>query len=364
MTLFLRIGYRYPLSHGLPDRQKVEAEAKDGRLDYPHAILGYAKDKKAYRSRVSFGDLNVIGEPREGKPVPMILGEPKPSFYPGYAYGKKNDNDIHHYNEEDFQLRGYKLYWLKEKATPPEPPKDEDRKEKVETKLRPLPEGTAFRGVIRFKNLTEAELGLLLWSLWLGDKCYQSVGMGKPYGYGRMKMTVERLTEYDPDDLYGGSFSYERKKVDKKTIEQRTRETMEQYINAFHDEVRQSGTLKTKGKAVDSRSRSEVKDFLYMKQKLQEGKEFTYMELNEYQNPTGTLPTVRQYREEDEKAKAEEEAQKCAAQAEQQAAAKPESMDDMRQRLAAKMNGGVAAANVSASRGEPGKSKSKKKKKR
>ncbi len=356
MTLFLRIGHRYPLSHGLPDKQKEEAAAKDGKLDYPHAILGYAKDKKAYRSRVSFGDLNVIGEPREGKPVPMILGEPKPSFYPGYAYGKNNKNDkSFHYSDDDFQLRGYKLYWLKEKATPPEPPKDEDRKEKVETKLRPLPERTAFRGVIRFKNLTEAELGLLLWSLRLGDKCYQSVGMGKPYGYGRMKLTIERLTEYDPEGFYDGSLSPACKVIGT--------ETMERYINAFHDEVRQSGTLKTKGKAVDSRSRPEVQDFLYMKQKLQEGKEFTYMELKEYQNPVGTLPTVRQYREEDEKAKAEE-AKKRAAQAEQQAAAKPESMDDMRQRLAAKMNGGVAGANVSASRGEPGKSKSKKKKKR
>ncbi|MCD8340865.1 MAG: TIGR03986 family CRISPR-associated RAMP protein [Clostridiales bacterium] len=354
MTLFLRIGHRYPLSHGLPDKQKEEAAEQDGRLDYPHAILGYANKESAYRSRVSFGDLNVIGEPREGEPVPMILGEPKPSFYPGYAYGKNNDNKkSFHYSDEDFQLRGYKLYWLKEKVD--KCPEIAAGKEQVTTTLRPLPEETAFQGVIRFKNLTEAELGLLLWSLRLDDNCYQSVGMGKPFGYGRMKLTIERLTEYDPDNLYGGSLSYEREKMDRKTMER----TIEQYINAFHDEVRQSGKLKIKGKVVDCRSRPEIRDFLYMKQKLQAGKEFTYMELAEYQNPVGTLPTVRELRERET-----EEAEKRAAQAEQQAAAKPESMADMLQRLAAQKNGGVGGVNSSASRGEPGKSKSKKKKKR
>ena len=42
-----------------------------------------------------------------------------------------------------------------------------------------MKKGTTFSGTIRFKNLKEDELGLLLWSLLLNDGCYQSIGMGK-----------------------------------------------------------------------------------------------------------------------------------------------------------------------------------------
>lgn len=102
----------------------------------------------------------------------MILGEPKPSYYPGYVVGGK------HYNHEDFRLRGYKQYWLKEvEAT------DDNGKPRAATTIRPLPRGTKFSGTIRYKNLTEAELGLLLWCLRLEKGCYQSVGMAKPYGF-------------------------------------------------------------------------------------------------------------------------------------------------------------------------------------
>ena len=55
------------------------------------------------------------------------------------------------------------------------------------------------------KNLSDAELGLLVWSLCLDEGCYQNVGMGKPYGYGRMSVQVERMVEFAPDDLYGGT---------------------------------------------------------------------------------------------------------------------------------------------------------------
>ncbi|MCC8064913.1 MAG: TIGR03986 family CRISPR-associated RAMP protein [Clostridiales bacterium] len=261
MTRFLRIGHRYPLSYGLPKGQKKAAEAaeKDGRLDYPRAILGYAEDKKAYRSRVSFGDLEFdTGTAEEGEPVPMVLGEPKPSFYPGYAYGKNNTNAVRHYSDGDFQLRGYKLYWLKREAKSPG-----GGKQSVTTTLRPLSKGATFRGVIRFKNLTEAELGLLLWSLRLDDNCFQSVGMGKPYGYGRMTLTIERMAEYDPDSSYDGSLSPTWKEIDE--------ETMKQYIRIYDDAACKALAEATNGNPKRSiRAYSEIQDFFYMKQTLHE----------------------------------------------------------------------------------------------
>ena len=118
----------------------------------------------------------------------MILGEPKP----GYARA---------YLDRNSRLRGFKQYWLKDTQKTDVP----SGKEKVGTALCPLPAGTRFHGVVRFKNLSDAELGLLVWSLCLDEGCYQNVGMGKPYGYGRMSVRVERMVEFAPDDLYGGT---------------------------------------------------------------------------------------------------------------------------------------------------------------
>ena len=49
----------------------------------------------------------------------MILGEPKPSYYPGYVVPKGEEVPVaKHYSEEDFKLRGYKQYWLKDPVPP------------------------------------------------------------------------------------------------------------------------------------------------------------------------------------------------------------------------------------------------------
>lgn len=94
----------------------------------------------------------------------------------GEHYSTTDDKNS---EQPGFQLRGYKLYWLKEAGAA------STDKEKAASKLRPLPAGTVFSGVIRYRNLRPDELGLLLWALRLENGCFQSVGMGKPYGYGR-----------------------------------------------------------------------------------------------------------------------------------------------------------------------------------
>lgn len=59
MSRFLRIGYRYPLSCGLPESHKAGMD----KLDFPRTILGYvSKNSGSYRSRVSFGDFAADGE--------------------------------------------------------------------------------------------------------------------------------------------------------------------------------------------------------------------------------------------------------------------------------------------------------------
>lgn len=274
MSLFLRIGYRYPLSKGLP------REWDDSIMDYPRAILGYANRENSQRSRISFSDCTVCGDAQEMMPIPMILAGPKPSYYAGYVKPVAGKAD--HYNDENFQLRGFKQYWLKELVETSVDPS----KEKVATKLRPLPAGTRFAGVVRFKNLTPAELGLLLWGLRLEEGCYQTVGMGKPYGYGRIKLTIDSLTEYSIDNLYSGDIcapagvTLTGDACDKR---------VEEYVQQFNREADAQLAAGKKTKPTALRKRASLKDFFWMKSQIQSGEEFNYMNLETYKEMDAPL---------------------------------------------------------------------------
>lgn len=268
MSRFLRIGYRYPLSYGLPESHKAGMD----KLDFPRTILGYvSKNSGSYRSRVSFGDFAADGEAYEMPPISMILGEPKPSYYPGYVVGGK------HYNHEDFRLRGYKQYWLKEvEAT------DDNGKPRAATTIRPLPRGTKFSGTIRYKNLTEAELGLLLWCLRLEKGCYQSVGMAKPYGYGRMRLTIDAIKEFEAPALYdSGSFLVSDTKSDAAGVEE--------YIKKYCDYAEQH-----LADLAPIKENSPLRDFFFMKTSIRTPNEMCYMSLKEYRFKAA-LPSVQDY---------------------------------------------------------------------
>lgn len=287
MTLFLRIGYRNPVSAGLPKHHRETMRQIPCPLDYPHAILGFSSKTSSYHSRVSFGDFRVMGTVAEQEKVHMILSEPKPSYYPGYVEEGKNYNDAASENEEDpnrFRLRGYKQYWLKQV----QPTEVSVGKERVGSAMRPLPAGTKFRGTIRFQNLTSMELGLLLWSLRLEEGCFQTIGMGKPYGYGRMRLTIDALCTADPGRLYGGDLTADPWRDESGKVGQ--------YIDLYDSSV--LGTSGEKREADHVRARQEIQDFFFIKRTVREGSTVSYMSLTEYTDAkTAPLPTVQSVRE-------------------------------------------------------------------
>lgn len=280
---FLRIGYRYPLSQGLPQHHREYWNRGDPALDYPSAVLGFARGQVAYRSRVSFGDFRLEGMAKELPPVQTVLGDPKPSYYPGYVEEGK------HYNEDDFRLRGYKQYWLKEAGVAPLP----EGKDKVGSTLRPLDRGSVFRGTIRYRNLTKDELGLLLWAIRLDEGCFQTLGMGKPYGYGRMKATILALQELDPETLYtpaGLCGSLQKSGAD----------AVEQYIRAYDAYAADTLHVKKPKKRPSLRSRNEIQDFFFLKRTVRPAEEVSYMELGVYKKIRSPLETVQTAREQAE----------------------------------------------------------------
>lgn len=262
MTKFIRIGYKHKISEGLP-----KYDIKKGvPIDYPHALFGFSRGKSSYKSRVSVGDFCAPSGITEGNPQSVTLAEPKPSWYKGYIEGGNN------YNADAFRLRGYKQYWLK-----PEEPgaAAANGNANMGSVMRPAPKDTVFTGTIRYTNLNDKELGLLLWSIRLNSGCFQSIGMGKPYGFGRMKVTIEKLSEFSPKAAYSSltasTFIDITDKVDS-------------LIGVFD-----KNALQRQNKLISDQQN--IQDFFFIKSKLQDGGKASYMALGDY-SVTDALPTI------------------------------------------------------------------------
>lgn len=183
MTRFLRIAYKYSISDCIPEKHR------SNETTFVDNVLGCINkgegQDESFASKVCFGDFTAKAPIITHQPFKAILGEPKPSFFSAYTKGGK------HYSEEDVEIRGHKKYWLKDFKIPPQ----EDLKENVATTLKPLNKGSEFTGVIKYKNLSDEELGLLLWSLRLEKGCYQSIGMGKSLGMGRVLLNIDNINK-------------------------------------------------------------------------------------------------------------------------------------------------------------------------
>lgn len=275
---FLRLAYAYSLGHGLPQMHQQMKDCE--QIDYPYGMLGYAGKQESYRSRVSVGNLISQGDPQPGQTVPVVLGGPKPSFMAGYT---KNGTD---YNQPDFQLNGFKQYWLQ-----PVRKTDEVIKMNVASSISPLPAGTQFTGTIRYRNLHKDELGLLLWCLRLDEGCYQNIGSGKPYGFGRVKIQIDALREYDLPALYT--------RLDAVAQEQgQTADRVDELIRAYDQYACDKFRYYPKKGAATLRRMSHIQDFLYMKSTIRtDTKEVSYMELSEHRNIQAPLPAVSSIRQ-------------------------------------------------------------------
>lgn len=98
------------------------------------------------------------------------------------------------------------------------------------TQIRPVKEGVPFTFQIRFENLSDVELGALLWVLDKAqDEAYRlKLGMGKPYGMGAVKI-APTLHLQDRQARYGGLFAAESWQ----SGEQQAAETWQRAVDAF-----------------------------------------------------------------------------------------------------------------------------------
>ncbi len=232
-TKNFRIPYKLAIKDYIPDSHKV-----DSKLDIAEAIFGV---ESKFASRVYFEDaVAVDGYEFLGKTSPKILSTPKPTCFQHYLE-QEDPANLKTWNDRDTKIRGFKLYW--HRITPDDPKAKYSWNEGKEiddtqhTVINPIKPGAKFKGRIRFVNLTEVELGALLYALDLGEKYRHKIGMGKPLGFGSIKITptlylIKRKERYsklfDKDQWFAGfleidSFDEFKKKF-KEYVQQKLKE--------------------------------------------------------------------------------------------------------------------------------------------
>jgi CRISPR/Cas system CSM-associated protein Csm3 (group 7 of RAMP superfamily) len=181
----------------LQDREQVKRSILKHAYvcDIAEAIFG---NERLFAGRVFFedtrlcaGQTNVLMAEKDKYLVPKILSSPKPTTFQHYLVQTSDNNrELQHYNTPTAAIRGNKLYWHKSGTRWEEPDLQELPEDDTQhTKINPVRPGVKFTGRLRFENLSDVELGVLLFALDLPEGCYHKLGMGKPLGLGSVKIT-------------------------------------------------------------------------------------------------------------------------------------------------------------------------------
>ena len=205
-SLYFRAFYPHSVGETVPNNY----QRKDGHIDYVHAMFGFVKipngdTNLSYRSRLSFQNATTQATVASS-PSKAVLLEPKATAIKIYLEQPSDNPDYYKTYATDGAIsRGYKVYHKRENVLPSDTHCDKYGNPKdissIESMFTTIPKNSEFHGRIIFENLTEAELGLLLLSIQYHDGNNDTfmIGKGKPYGYGKVKITSLNLFEYRPD---------------------------------------------------------------------------------------------------------------------------------------------------------------------
>ena len=193
--------------------------AEDQQTPEPPTRIAYAGRVRFSYGRLQ-GEVKTLDDPEEGIPL-AILSTPKPTttrFYlvnedrqpqgwTGGSYDRQGgrEDEPAGYDGPNI-LRGRKVYrhhgaQLREREYKRAGGVQDDQNRTVHGVLQ---KGTKFTFTVHFENLAPVELGALLWALEMEDGWYHRLGMGKPFGFGSVRMKIKDAgTELmDPEARY------------------------------------------------------------------------------------------------------------------------------------------------------------------
>ncbi|CAA6800692.1 MAG: DUF324 domain-containing protein [uncultured Sulfurovum sp.] len=179
--------YKLPYKYSIADGIGSHANNSE-KVDFAETIFGYSKSLnnkvKSLKGRVQFSHLKLSNDKTPMSKIQKTLSTPRAGYFPMYS---KDGNSM----DTNYIISGWKRYPVHNNANEE---KDTNANKDMLTHFSPLPSGSIFKGKIRFHNLRETEIGALYKSLLLdGDDdsiCY-SLGMAKPYGFGKIKIELD-----------------------------------------------------------------------------------------------------------------------------------------------------------------------------
>ncbi|WP_129675791.1 TIGR03986 family CRISPR-associated RAMP protein [Candidatus Chloroploca sp. Khr17] len=227
-----RLPYRPPgFDRAATPRDFVPAALRRAEdCDLAEAIFGFVREtKRQDEVQVRAGRIFVrdaLLEPGQHDvfaeaAMPHVLASPKPTTFQHYlVQPDARKQALRHYASapgEETVVRGHKLYWHKgqQPAWQMSAAEDEATSDTQKTLIRPVKPGTRFTFTIHIENLTDVELGAVLWVLHLahekgfhGKQYRLKLGMGKPLGLGAISL-ASVLQLHEPTDRYQHLFAHE-----------------------------------------------------------------------------------------------------------------------------------------------------------
>lgn len=177
-SFLYRQPYQKTIHDFLPSGYKQEG------IDMAQSVFGYVKGNDALKGRIQF-EHSFIDNARKVKDQTFILGSPKPTYYPFYLKQTEPGRLLTYFSEQTC-LSGHKRYLVRENAV-----EGKETPSKVTKTFVPLSANTKFTAKIHFHNLRNYELGALIAAITFCNQqttCYHSLGIAKPYGYGKLRV--------------------------------------------------------------------------------------------------------------------------------------------------------------------------------
>lgn len=196
--------YRIPYDHSMMNA--VPEGLQRPVIDFADAVFGCSRAGASWASRVIFEDAAAVSVEAHEKRQARALMQPNPTAFQLYLRQSDGKKLIHWDFGDRAEIRGHKMYWHnadcrwyadeKERANLSQN-RDENAPELLK-EMAPLKTGAKFQGRIRFRDLTEVELGALLKVLFLaqgGEEIAYKIGMGKSLGLGSIRIVPQLFLE-------------------------------------------------------------------------------------------------------------------------------------------------------------------------
>ena len=214
LSLMYKLAYTNSIGEVI---ERVQGRFDAKQPDLCELIFGYVDDERGVNSlkgRVSFAHAVCEQDAKdvETKQYQTILNGPKPTYYPNYVVQKQKNGQLEGKGyttlmAADAEIRGWKRYPVRTGFEVATLNRDQQANKDIQVSLKPLMAKPAlsFRSKLRFHNLSQTELGAVVWAMKWGDnpQLRHNLGMAKSFGFGQVSLTLDaEETQYlDPNDF-------------------------------------------------------------------------------------------------------------------------------------------------------------------